>query len=283
MSWVNDLASELGVPAGAATLAVAMYAACVAAEKAARPMALKDIGRVLKDSSWSRSMRPSAIIEQMFDWTFGERHLSWKCVRRSASATILFVTAVCLFLFYRSGYFLYANSYDEPLELSADILAAFLADYLALWKTRWLLRSKIGGLNSLFVLILDAALSLTISCAFLWVGMFFVHFVNSTNMTFYQGITMSSDIVGYHLHHLFDPYFGVVTWYTPLMISTLLTSIWAALFLIASAVIKVASPLQRFTAWFFDVDRHPLKAVGVVSAALVMIGSLMWTGLRAMI
>ena len=67
MSWVNDLASELGVPAGAATLAVAMYAACVAAEKAARPMALKDIGRVLKDSSWSRSMRPTAIIEQMFE------------------------------------------------------------------------------------------------------------------------------------------------------------------------------------------------------------------------
>ena len=94
---------------------------------------------------------------------------------------------------------------------------------------------------------------------------------------------MSSDIVGYHLHHLFDPNFGVVTWYTPLMISTLLTSTWAALFLVASAVIKVASPLQRFTAWFFDVDRHPLKAIGVVSAALVMIGSLMWTGLRAMI
>src|SRR5579872_362589 len=35
MSWVNDLASGLGIPAGAATVAVAMYAACAAAEKAA--------------------------------------------------------------------------------------------------------------------------------------------------------------------------------------------------------------------------------------------------------
>jgi hypothetical protein len=31
MSWVNDMASSLGIPAGAATLAVAMYAACAAA------------------------------------------------------------------------------------------------------------------------------------------------------------------------------------------------------------------------------------------------------------
>jgi len=36
MSWVNDLASVAGIPAGAATLAVAMYAACAAAEDAAR-------------------------------------------------------------------------------------------------------------------------------------------------------------------------------------------------------------------------------------------------------
>jgi hypothetical protein len=35
MSWVNDMASVLGIPAGAATLAVSMYAGCSAAEKAA--------------------------------------------------------------------------------------------------------------------------------------------------------------------------------------------------------------------------------------------------------
>ena len=50
MPWINDLASSAGIPAGAATLAVAMYAACAAAEKAARPQALQDIGRTLKDS-----------------------------------------------------------------------------------------------------------------------------------------------------------------------------------------------------------------------------------------
>jgi hypothetical protein len=60
MSWVNDLASVLGLPVGAATVAVAMYAACTADERASRPEALKDIGRILKDPSWSRSARPTA-------------------------------------------------------------------------------------------------------------------------------------------------------------------------------------------------------------------------------
>jgi len=52
MSWVNDLASTLGISGAAATLAVAIYGACAAAEKAARPEALRDIGRVLKDAHW---------------------------------------------------------------------------------------------------------------------------------------------------------------------------------------------------------------------------------------
>src|SRR4029077_11732915 len=46
-----------------ATLAVAKYAACTAAEKAASPQALKDIGRILKDQGWERSVRPPAIIQ----------------------------------------------------------------------------------------------------------------------------------------------------------------------------------------------------------------------------
>jgi hypothetical protein len=58
MSWVNDLVSASGLPAGAATLAVAMYGACVAAEKAASPDALKDMGRILKYHGWERSVRP---------------------------------------------------------------------------------------------------------------------------------------------------------------------------------------------------------------------------------
>jgi len=47
MSWVNDLTTGLSIPAGAATLAVAMNAACSSAEKASRPEALAEIGGML--------------------------------------------------------------------------------------------------------------------------------------------------------------------------------------------------------------------------------------------
>lgn len=76
MAWLDDLTSAMGVPAGAATIAVAMYAGCTAAEKAARPEALHDIGQILQKSVSSYSGRPAAdVIEAVFIWTFGPKHL----------------------------------------------------------------------------------------------------------------------------------------------------------------------------------------------------------------
>ena len=53
--------------------------------------------------------------------------------------------------------------------------------------------------------------------------------------------------------------------------------------MLSTTVLKLLAPLQRFTRWFFNVDEHPLKAVGAVSAALVMIVGLIWTVLRAIL
>ena len=41
------------------------------------------------------------------------------------------------------------------------------------------------------------------------------------------------------------------------------------------------APVQRFTDWLFDVDKHPVQAIGMVVGALVMIGSLVWSFVRA--
>jgi hypothetical protein len=65
--------------------------------------------------------------------------------------------------------------------------------------------------------------------------------------------------------------------------STLFTSIWMLLVLLSATILKLLTPLQRFTVWFSDVERHPLKAIGTVSAALVMIGAMISTVLRAII
>lgn len=81
-------------------------------------------------------------------------------------------------------------------------------------------------------------------------------------------------------------------WYPPLegyqwwavgLISTAFTSIWTILILLSTTVLKLLAPLQRFTAWFFNLEKHPVQAIGIVAAALVMLGSLVWKVLRAVV
>jgi hypothetical protein len=63
--------------------------------------------------------------------------------------------------------------------------------------------------------------------------------------------------------------------------STLVTSIWSILILLSTALLKLLTPIHRFTAWFFNIEKHPVEAIGIVSGALVMIGSLIWSLVRA--
>ena len=70
---------------------------------------------------------------------------------------------------------------------------------------------------------------------------------------------------------------------------TPLDSLWGTivsgfvLTIILYCVVKLLTPVHRFTAWFFDVQQHPVQAIGIVAGALVMIGSLIWTVLRVVI
>src|SRR4051812_23563490 len=84
MAWHNDLVPIFG---SSVTIAVALYGACRAAEKDARSEALLEIGGLLRNRSWSQSWSPAALIEMVFHATFGDRQLSWRCIRRSFIAT----------------------------------------------------------------------------------------------------------------------------------------------------------------------------------------------------
>ena len=58
--------------------------------------------------------------------------------------------------------------------------------------------------------------------------------------------------------------------------STLLTSAWVMLFLISSTIAGLLAPLEylhRFILWWFDIERHPIKAIAKVAAALIVIGA----------
>jgi hypothetical protein len=293
MSWVNDLASSAGMPAGAATLAVAMYAACAAAEKAARPEALADIGRILKDTTWERSARPSAIIERVFTWTFGERHLSLKCLLRSALGTLALVISVGLVNIMET------QSGEIGYKLQMLFFVGFLPDYVALLKTRCLfifLKQRGGSVRLIILSSSDIICSMIISSLFMALSLAIYALVkiypwNDPNypVTPYQTVLFIWELMAptfnpmRHLAKLTYAPLEAITLYDVLYMSTLFTSIWMALVLLSTAVLKLLAPLHRFTGWFFDVEKHPVQAIGIVAGALVMVGSLIWTVLRALI
>jgi hypothetical protein len=69
-------------------------------------------------------------------------------------------------------------------------------------------------------------------------------------------------------------------YYTSLL-STFLTSVWIVSVYVSTLTLNILSPLDRFTLWFFDVDKNPLRAIGTIAGALIMTGSLAWSLVRA--
>jgi hypothetical protein len=66
---------------------------------------------------------------------------------------------------------------------------------------------------------------------------------------------------------------------TVLTLTTTMTSIWAVLIMLSSGVLKLVGSinlLMRVVRWMFDVDAHPVRVLGLVAAAIVWIGSIIY-------
>ena len=72
-------------------------------------------------------------------------------------------------------------------------------------------------------------------------------------------------------------------WWVLFVASASLTSVWTLLILLSTAVVKLTPKLQRYGVWFFATDEHPVQAIGIASAALVMGGGLFWSTIRMLI
>jgi hypothetical protein len=284
MAWFGDLASELGVPAGAVTIAVATYAASVAAQRAARPSALADVSHLLRLPI--PLVQPSAIVEKIFRSTFGDKHFSVKCFVRSVAATSIFVGAIVLALClerkdYISKFLMeFFNQHTIYLDV---LLLGILPDYIALAKTRILIRTNL----SLFLLLLvDVISSVSISCLAYFISDIIENGLGITELPAGYGIfskyNSMLNIEGIHatLLSMISSNYG--SGYTEIFFtSTLLTSVWAGFAALSTVVIKIISPLQRVTTWFFDVEERPIEAIGLVAGALIVLGSLIWSLARA--
>ena len=270
----------------AASIAGSIYLALSKAEKAARPEALAEISVVLKDPSWSRLVRPGLIVERLFVWTFGERHFSAKCISRSAISTVLVVTSLIIFHIVHTGDSGFIANYRSQLGVFAGltVLNSFVPDYVALLKTRAFLRIN-HRLSTLLILCLDLVSSIAISGIFIL--LFFTPFIlfqfGLFHLSFLPSIFLGVSNPASEFRTLTTPgppgiYPNAL--YSAFYFSTLFTSVWLALIVLSTTLLKFLAPLQRFTIWFFDVQKHPLEAVGIVTGALVMLGAAIWAVVR---
>jgi len=274
ISPLSGISSVLGIPAGGAVLAGAIYSLAVKAEKEARKEALRDIARVIQDPSWARDLRPSAEIERLFRYAFGEDHVSWKCCRRSIYASAAFMLSFGIQFLVKTHI---VAGFNYPWFVFQGIIICFIGDYFALWKTRTIIRMLTAQQMATPILILmDIIVSIIISCFVLTIWSYFLSVETGNAQFALFGLffhelryEMLGSVVAVFTHAATSfPFTGVF------VLSTLMTSAWTVTTLLSSALLKLIIPLRVFINWFFPVEEHPIRAIGLVAGLLVWGGSI---------
>lgn len=199
-----------------------------------------------------------------------------KCITRSACATGIFVTAIIVTLHLILGINPFKGAVGNK-QWDYDLLTmGFIPDYIALGKTRILLRQK---RSALLLIILDIGLSVLIaSVCFIVMDSILVLWQYGQRP--YEALSTAEDAWRVNMSQMVDP--KRIFTYPPIFFySTLLTSIWTTFILLGTAAFKLLVPLQRLTAWFFDIDKRTVQVIGVVGGALIMTTSIVWSLLHA--
>jgi hypothetical protein len=302
MAWLSDLAQALGPTVGwGTTIAVALYYGAIAAENEARPEALKEISEILRNRSWRIGGQPNKFIPKLFCLTFGDKQLSPQCVFRSICASVTFVVSLCAL----SMFFEKTNEhiYDIPLRNLRDngvvdwswgvayflpliVTVTIIPDYISIAKAR-LIVSKIANSDLSLVVcglvFLDIFLSIIIAA----VAMTIWGMMSRCSGSIISCVGSSFEVSYETLYFIFERANGRAYGSSDselFIVSTLLTSVWAIIALLSSIVVKallLAEYTRKFTTWFFNIEKHPIRAVGIVSGVVVFGVSLMITLLRA--
>lgn len=221
---------------------------------------------------------PIEAFYKLFEAVFGSKHLSWKCFRRSATASIIIFTLSAylfdVFLYERAMLTgLYADKW-RTLALAAFLLISsnIVGDYVSLWETRYLLKISQRRPSLIIpVVILDALLTPVA----LVVGFFSVLIP----------IAIIATLIGADAPKNMGSTDNAI--FTASVATAYVTSIWLWLAL-------TLGPVVRFLVWsrrtgltaiggFLDAERKPFTALGYVAALVILVaGTAIW-GIHAVV
>jgi len=150
--------------------------------------------------------------------------------------------------------------------------------YFALWKTGTIIHMLTAKRKATPILILvDVLISIIISCCALTIWSYF--------LSIETGDSRRLTLFGLFVHELrYEILGGIADVFTHaatsfpfngvFVLSTLMTSAWTVTTLLSSALLKLILPLRLFINWFFPVEEHPIRAIGIVAGLLVWGGSI---------
>lgn len=250
-----------GNVAWAAGLAGLMLALTALATKLLNPQRKDEIALWLMgaaEDSWHRTFC------DLFDAVFGRNHLTWKCARRSALASLLSVVVIWFFM---GKVGLIGARLDADLSLGWLLALALgvnlVADYLSLYETRWLIgqmhRVKTAPLQALLLLV-----DLVVSATIIWVAILL--FVRSPIYSLFQERLHTGETAS------FAEILGVFSIFSVLFYSTFLTSLWTWAYIFSTWMIRLFGKL-RLAHWL-DVEHQPLTILGYVLAGVVFLGTM---------
>lgn len=234
-------------------------------------------------TEWLKSMAERSISKtivesprwfiEAFDSVFGEKHLTWRCFRRSCIASVIAVFVMAIFSFLSDPISWQIFSKSEPVARTLGMFIAifimamflnFIPDYISLLETRWILgKTKNSGIKKLLLLlILDVILT---------GGIFFL---GTLIFVIVLGVLAGNfpHLLDFTFNTMFENFNNLLKF--PLYIffyAAYFTSIWFYFFIASSIITNIAYSLGRFgncmINWL-DLDKKPFQSMGLISVAL---------------
>lgn len=211
---------------------------------------------------------------EVFDRMFGQKHLSWKCFRRSCAVSAIGAFLMLCIWATRHPDQLVAYFHRNDLPPFVELLPNFLLvsaipDYISLRKSRYLLNimadpspAKTSSAARVFLLIAtDCLVSAAIAMA-----------AYGLYTLFGAPLFRAQDAVQSNFRIFFEwPNLDARLGTMPLaafLYPSFFTVVWVSLYGLAGILVKIAHSLGLL--WrMFDIEKKPLQAIGLVAGALV--------------
>jgi hypothetical protein len=209
--------------------------------------------------------RWNKVVEELFTKFFGDKHWSWKCLRRSLALSVVLIVAVFLLWLVESG-FPFAWSRYATATFVMLVASGTIADFLSLWKTRYIL-TRVGAFSNGFAIFATVVGDFIATTIIFYVVLLFV--LTSVAIAI-EAIGEPSDFdrASFTLMTL---EWGKRSLTQALYAVALLTSAWLWVYLIVAYGMRALSHLPswlKLLSKLTDFDNHPVRSIGYVAAGV---------------